>query len=156
MDDGVAPVKASPETETRPSEVQLFGLALRSLWVLVFLATLATELIPRDPTWLPYIYYPFTIFKAALFVLLGFATPLAFWKFDSLGFGSLFAVVAAGVVEGAQLFLAGHQASYFEFAAKLILLFLGFVLALNVRYDRRLQIGPLRITLSDVHFSRKA
>jgi len=81
----------------------------------------------------------------------GFLSPLAFWRFDSLGLGLLFSILAAGVVEAMQSVSEGHRGSYVEFAAKLILLFIGFAYALSARYDRVLRFGPLRLDLLDCH-----
>lgn len=136
-------------------EVRLFGSVLAIVWGLLLFGTMVIELVPRDPTWLPRLFYPYTTFKGLLFVLLGFVTPLALWKFNSLGMGVLFAVATAGSVEGLQVFLPGHRASYLEFGAKLVLLMLGFVAALVARHDRRLKVGPLSIKLSDPHISRR-
>lgn len=135
------------------ARVQLFGPLLRWIWVCCFSMTVAIEAIPRDPAWGPQLFYPYTLIKAILFLFLGFATPLAIWNFSSLGLGFVFAAGAAGAVEAVQHFSPGHRASFLEFAAKVLLLFLGFAAALVVRNDHSLQIGPFRLLLPDRHSS---
>ena len=136
------------------AELPLFGWSLRAIWILLFSATVAMEVIPRDPAWGPQLFYPYTAIKAVLFFLLGFFTPLAIWAFNSLGVGILIAVLASGAVEAIQYFLAGHHASIFEFAAKVILLIAAFASGLVVRYDRSLQLGPLRLVFLDPHLPK--
>ncbi len=134
-------------------QIQLFGVVVRSVWSCCFLLTAAIEATPRDPMWGPQLFYPYTFAKAFLFLLLGFMTPLAIWNFSSLGLGFVFAVLAAGAIEGIQHFLPGHQASFLEFCAKVVLLILGFAAALVVRNDHCLQFGRFRVLLADRHSS---
>ena len=143
------------QTDTHQPELRLFGRLLSVAWGLLLIGTMIVELTPRDPTWVPQMFYPITVAKGLMFLLLGFVSPLAFWKFNSLGVGVLFAVITAGAVESLQTLLVGHHASYLEFTAKLLLVILGFVLALVARHDRKLQIGPFHIILSDPHLSQK-
>jgi Kef-type K+ transport system membrane component KefB len=89
--------------------------------------------------------------KALTFVLLGFATPLAIWRFDSLGLGVLFAFVATVAIEACQFAIAGHSAHVLECLAKLGFVFLGFAVGLNVRYERRANLPFLRIQFLDPH-----
>jgi hypothetical protein len=145
-----------PGRLVRPShdpQIRLFGVLVRAIWVAAFLLTAAIEAIPRDPLWGPHLFYPYTLAKAVLFLLLGFMTPLAIWNFSTLGLGFVFAIAAAGSIEGAQHFLPGHQASFLEFAAKVVLLIFGFAAALVVRNDHCLQIGRFRLHLADRHSS---
>ena len=107
--------------------------------------------MPRSPSLPPLPYYSYTTAKAVLFILIGFLSPLTFWRFDSLALGLLCSAGAAGAVEAIQSVSEGHRGSYLEFAAKLVLLFLGFAYALNARYDRVLKLGPLHIGLLDFH-----
>ena len=129
----------------------MFSVSIRVAWVIISLLTIASEVMPRSPSLGPFPYYSYTAAKAILFVLIGLLSPLTFWRFDSLGLGLLFSVVVAGAVEGIQTVSAGHRASYLEFGAKLLLLFIGFAFALNARYDRLLRFGPLRVRLRDAH-----
>lgn len=142
---------ASPAIEHYNARIRLFGAFIRSIWTALFVATVTLEVLPRDPSWGPHLFYPYTACKSILFVLLGFATPLAIWKFNSLGLGILAAAVAAGAAEASQVFLVGHHASSLEFFAKLLLLTFGFALALIVRHDCYLNIGIRRIFFVDPH-----
>ena len=81
----------------------------------------------------------------------GDSKPVELLAFDSLGIGLLLSAATAGSVELLQSVSPGHSASYLEFGAKLFLLLLGFTFGLDLRYDRRLCIGPLRITLFGPH-----
>lgn len=129
------------------AQVRLFGPFLRWIWICCFSITVAIEALPRNPNWGPEVFYPYTSAKVILFLLLGFLTPLAIWKFSSLGLGFVLAATAAGLGESVQHFLQGHRASLFEFAAKVALLFLGFAVALVVRNDHYLQVGAFRLLL---------
>ncbi len=132
--------------------LRMFGSTIRIAWIALFCLLLASELIPR-PSFAPLMYYSYSSAKAIMFILLGFVTPLAFWRFDRLGLGVFFSVVAAGVAESSQSLLEGHRSSFAEFSLKLLLLLLGFACALNARYDRRIGLGRYGIRLHDTHFS---
>lgn len=132
------------------STIQLFSHGLRTGWALILLVTVAVELLPLPPVPAA-LLYSYVASKALLFIALGFFTPLAFWAFDSIGFGVLFSVLAAGSVELLQSLSAGHRASIFEFLAKLVLLFIGFAIALNFRYDGLLRVGSFRRQFVNPH-----
>jgi hypothetical protein len=134
------------------SRIRLFSWNLRIVWVLLFCLTLGWELIPA-PGVAPWVFYTLKSCKGLTFVLLGFVSPMAFWRFDSLGFGVLFSCVAAGVAEMLQSMSYGHRASPAEFLLKLLLLFLGFAFSLSARYDRKLSFGPFSIGLIDSHLT---
>ena len=97
------------------SRIEMFSWRLISVWGLLLVCTIATELLPRSPSWVPGVFYPYTAMKAIMFILLGFGSPLAFWRFNSLGLGTAFAVGTAAAVEGLQSFLVGHHPNFFEF-----------------------------------------
>lgn len=138
----------------RTAGLRLFGWTTRLSWIFVFFLTLATEMFPMPL--IPWFYfYPYVAFKGVLFLLLGFLTPLSFWRFDSLGLGVLFSVLGAGLVEGLQSVVEGHRASYLEFGVKLLLLFLGFAASLNARYDRTIRVGGFSIRLLDSHLPQQ-
>jgi hypothetical protein len=134
------------------SRIRLFTVSLRVVWLLLFLLTLGWELVPA-PGVAPWLFYTLKSCKGLTFILLGFVSPMAFWRFDSLGFGVLFSCLAAGVAEMLQSMSFGHRASPAEFLFKLLLLFFGFAFALSARYDRKLSLGPLSIRLVDGHMS---
>src|ERR1700761_1637995 len=132
--------------------LRMFSWAARILWALLFCLLLISELAPR-PLFAPLMYYSYSSAKALMFVLLGFLTPLSFWRFDRLGLGALFAVAAAGAAELSQSLFEGHRSRFAEFLLKLLLLLIGFACALNARYDRKVGFGRFSIRLSDTHLS---
>jgi hypothetical protein len=97
------------------------------------------------------LFYSYMALRAAMFVALGFLSPLAFWRFDRIGYGVLFACGGAFAGELIQAVSPGHSSSFREFAGKVCLLLLGFALALAPRYDRRIRLGPIHIPLYDRH-----
>ncbi len=133
-----------------PSEnaipLPLFSKALRILWVLCVIVTLVAEVIPM-PLIRPSLFYSYKTFKAISFLCFGFVTPLAFWRFDSLGFGILVAVLMTMLIEAIQAPIMGHSFSWLELGAKVLIIFLGFLLGLNARYDQQISFGPLRVNL---------
>jgi hypothetical protein len=141
------------EPRPRYPAVRMFSWAIRFVWILLFCLLLVSELVPR-PLFAPLMYYSYSSAKAIMFLLLGFTTPLAFWRFDHLGWGVFFAVAAAGAAESAQSLLEGHRSSFAEFLLKLVLLLIGFACALNSRYDRRIGVGRYGVRLLDTHFSQ--
>lgn len=135
--------------------LRIFSPTLRLAWATLSVLTILSEIAPRSPSLPPVAYYSYTACKAALFVLLGFLSPLTFWRFDSLGLGLLLSLLVAGAVEVMQSISIGHRASYVELAAKFALLLVGFAYALTARYDGVLRLGPLRFALLDSHRSNK-
>ena len=130
--------------------VRLFTWRVRLWWMALFVMLLLSELLPR-PNFGPLLYYSYSGAKALMFLLMGFLTPLTFWRFDRLGLGVIFSIFGAGVAEMSQSTLAGHRSSFLEFLLKLILLVTGFGLGLSVRYDRKLSVGRFGIRFTDSH-----
>jgi hypothetical protein len=130
--------------------VRLFSPALRAWWCAIFVLTVVLEVAPY-PLVPPKIFYSYLAFRALLFVSLGFLTPLALWRFDSVGFGLLFSTVAAGAAELLQSLSEGHASSFVEFGAKLILMLIGFTLALNTRHNGMLRLGPIQVHFINTH-----
>jgi hypothetical protein len=110
------------------------------------------ELLPR-PNFAPLLFYSYSGCKALMFVLLGFLTPLAFWRFDRIGLGVVASAVGAGVAEISQSLVAGHRSSFPEFLLKLLLLLTGFAVALSVRYDRKIAVGRFGIRFTGSHLT---
>ena len=137
------------------SAVRLFSPALRGSWFAIFVLTVVLEVAPY-PLVPPKIFYSYLALRALLFVSLGFLTPLALWRFDSVGFGLLFSTVAAGAAELLQSLSEGHASSFVEFGAKLILMLIGFTLALNTRHNGMLRLGPLRFQLINTHHRERS
>jgi glycopeptide antibiotics resistance protein len=139
-----------PERHISLGAITMFGSVPRALWGTVLAITLSSELIPR-PNLTPISFYSYLSFKIVFFLLLGFSTPLTFWRFNSLNRGMLIAALSTIAVEILQLWIPGHSFSILELAGKLILMIFGIALALDARYDGRLRLGPVFIRLSDRH-----
>jgi hypothetical protein len=110
------------------------------------------EVIPRPITWPPLPYYSYQISKLIGFVVLGYLTPLVFWRFGSLGRGVAFGLVTTAGIEGIQGMIEGHRFSIFEMIVKLVLVMIGFGLALLARFDKQIHVGRLYIALYDEHW----
>lgn len=132
----------------RAGTISMFSATVRAAWILFFLITLASEIVP-----LPLLggapLFCFKGFKAVVFMLLGFATPLTFWRFTSLNLGIAVITTASFIVELAQFFIPGHQFSIIELASKVMLLIAGWSLALVVRYEGKIKCGRFQIALQD-------
>jgi hypothetical protein len=86
--------------------------------------------------------------KVMLFFLVGFVAPLAFSRLNGLGLGLVFSFVSAFLIEVLQGTLRnGHAFHWHELAGKLVLIVLGFALALNRRYEQRLWLGVVNLKL---------
>jgi hypothetical protein len=137
--------------------VPMFSLPVRSLWLLLLAFTLAIELVPLsvafEAQFSSFIFHTYEAAKLAAFVVFGFLTPLAWWRYKSLGIGALFAIVTTAIVELGQAFIPGHRTSTFELVVKLVLLFVGFAAALDVRKYQEFTIGPLRVRFSSRYWS---
>lgn len=129
-----------------------FSLAAKLWWFGLLALTIFSEVEPLPHEIYPPFFYTYKLLKGVLFFALGYATPLAFWRFNSLGRGVLLAVVSAGAVETMQGLSAGHRFSITELGVKLVAIFAGFALALNARYEQRIWLGPWRIQLKSEHF----
>lgn len=133
---------------SRVCEIRVFTTLLRTLWWVVFAFTVTSEVIPA-PAVHPVLFYSFLAFRVLLFLALGFITPVAFWRYNSIGLGLLFSVAGAFGCELLQSVSPGHTASVREFAVKCGLLLAGFVMALVARHDKQIDIGFVKIELQD-------
>jgi hypothetical protein len=129
-----------------------FSLTAKMWWFGLLALTIFSEVEPLPSLMYPPLFYSYKLMKGLLFLGLGFATPLAFWRFNSLGRGVLLAALSAGAVEIMQGLSPGHRFSFIELTAKLCVIFIGFALALNARYEQRIWIGRWRIQLKSDHF----
>lgn len=129
-----------------------FSLAPKLWWFGLLGLTIFAEVEPLPPLMYPPLFYSYKLFKALLFFALGYATPLAFWRFNSLGRGVLLAAASACAVEMMQGLSPGHRFSFFELSLKLAVIFAGFALALNARYEQRISLGWWHIQLKSEHF----
>jgi hypothetical protein len=137
--------------------VPMFGAAVRSLWLVVLVCTMTSELVPLslafEARFSPLTFYFYEGAKLVAFFVFGFLTPISWWGSRSLGKGAIFAIATTAIAELAQAFIPGHRTSVFELLVKLFLLFIGFAFGLDVRHDQRLTAGPLRVRLSSRHWS---
>ena len=129
-----------------------FSRAPKLWWLGLLALTIVSEVEPLPHLMYPPLFYAYKSFKVLLFFAVGYATPLAFWRFNSLGRGMLLAAASACVVELLQGFSSGHKFSFFELVVKLIVMFAGFALALNARYEQKISLGLWRIQLRSEHF----
>lgn len=130
----------------------MFGLAIRTLWFLLLTCTLVSELVPLTLEFEGHFsstaFHGYQAFKLAAFIIFGFLTPLAWWRYNSLGMGGAFAIATTAIVEIGQAFIPGHRASGFELSVKLLLLFSGFVIGLSTRKYQTLNLGMINIRFS--------
>jgi hypothetical protein len=130
--------------------VNAFSISIRILFVAIVSAMVVSELI-SVPVWPPPIYYPYQIMKLTGFVVVGVLTPLAFWRFNALNRGLLYAALSAAFVESMQAIVnrghSGHSFHWYELAVKLVLILFGFSIGLDVRYERQIKIGPVQLIL---------
>jgi hypothetical protein len=144
------------ESKSPKHEVALmFGPYMRLAWILIALLTISLELRPFHNFQSRYVFLMYALFygyktlKAVLFVVFGFLTPIAFWRFRSLSYGLVVAAVSALIVELLQgwLVFTGHSFGWLELSAKLFLIFLGFVKGLDARYEGAIRIGRLKLEI---------
>jgi hypothetical protein len=129
-----------------------FNLAPKLFWFALLAFTVFLEVEPIPPIVYPPLFYSYKCLKGILFFALGYLTPLSFWRFNSLGRGVLLAILSAGFIEFVQGFFQGHRFSIFELLLKLVVIFVGFAVALNARYDQKISLGVWTINLKSKHF----
>lgn len=135
-------------TQIPALRLRVFTSFMRSLWIVIILLTIASELVPV-PVFPPELHYSIKFAKGLLFVLAGYLLPLTFWRFNSLNRGIVFASFSAGLVETLQgVFGNGHSFHWYELLLKVALVLFGFILALDARYERRITMGPLKVALT--------
>ncbi len=130
----------------------VFSWRLRILLLVIVAVTIASEVVPL-PNLAPPEFYAYKCSKGILFLLLGSVTPLALWRFDSMNRGLGFAAVSATLVEVSQIFIPGHRFSILELLAKLALIFLGFIVSMNMLYERKIRIFGLEIRFVSSHLT---
>jgi hypothetical protein len=130
--------------------VNAFSISIRILFV-ALVALLVFAELTSVPMWPPPIYYPWQISKLIAFVVIGILTPLAFWRFNALNRGLLYAALSAASVESMQAIVnrghSGHSFHWYELAIKLVLILFGFAIGLDIRYERQIKVGPLQLLL---------
>ena len=141
---------ALPETidshTTHP--ISLFSRRIKAVWLLTNLLLSTAEVMALGPMPVP-VFYLYYVSKVAAFFVLGFLSPLAFQRLNGLGIGVLVSFTCAALIEGIQTALHnGHSFHWYELAGKVVLITLGFALALERRYERRMSVGPFAIQLA--------
>lgn len=135
----------------------MFGALIRTLWFSLLACTLVSELVPLSLEFEGHFssltFHSYQAFKLAAFLMFGFLTPLAWWRYNSLGMGGALAITTTAVVEIGQAFIPGHRASMLELSVKLLFLLAGFVMALNVRKYQVLNLGLINIRFSSRYWS---
>lgn len=125
--------------------LRIFALPVRLLWTGIVVVTVLSEVLPAPQT-TPPPFYTYEALKALCFVLVGYLAPLAFWQFNALNRGILYAVLSASLVESLQAVIGhGHRFRWYELVLKLVLLLFGFIFALDARYEQAIRLGPLVI-----------
>jgi hypothetical protein len=136
--------------------VAMFSIPVRSVWLLVLMGTLISELVPLSLTFesrfSPIVFHSYQAAKLIAFWCLGFLTPLAWWHYKRLGIGVLFTVAITATVEIMQSLIPGHRTSAVELMVKIVLLFTGFVSGLDVRKYQQLTVGPMSIRFTSRHW----
>jgi hypothetical protein len=131
--------------------IEMFGKAFRLFWFALAAVTIVAEVAPAAGLE-PWIFYTYKGSKVVLFFLFGYCTPLSFHRFDKLLRGLLLAMGSALLVEILQLKIGnGHRFSFVELVAKFALISLGFVFALEARYERAIIIGKWRFRFTGEH-----
>jgi hypothetical protein len=134
----------------------IFGPYMRLAWTVIAVLTISLEISPFHNfearfTFIAYfLFYGYKTLKALLFLIFGFLTPIAFWRFRSLTYGLVIAAVSALLVELLQgwLVFTGHSFRWLELFAKLFLIFVGFMKGLNARYEGVIRIGSLSLPIA--------
>ena len=130
--------------------VNAFSASIRIVFVFLVAVLIFTELA-SVPLWPPAIFYPYQILKLAGFIAVGLLTPLAFWRFNALNRGLLYAAISAAFVETMQAVVnrghSGHAFHWYELAVKLVLIMFGFSVGLDIRYERQIKLGPIQFML---------
>jgi hypothetical protein len=134
--------------------VNAFSNSIRIVFIAAVVSLVIAELTPV-PMWPPPIYYPWQILKLVGFVVIGILTPLAFWRFNALNRGLLYAALSAAFVETMQAIInighSGHSFHWYELIVKLGLILLGFSIGLDIRYERQIKVGPFQLRLHGQH-----
>jgi hypothetical protein len=137
--------------------VPMFSRLVRALWFLLLGCTVISELVPLtlafEAQFSTFAFHCYQGAKLIAFLVFGFLTPLAWWRYKSLGIGALFAIVTTAIVEAGQGFVPGHRASTLEFLVKLVLLFTAFAAGLDIRKYQEFTAGPLGIRFSSRYWS---
>ena len=124
-----------------------FSVGIRIPFIAIVCGLVIAELA-SVPLWPPPIYWPYQLSKLTGFVVIGLLTPLAFWRFNALNRGLLYAAFSAALVETlVNRGHSGHAFHWYDLVVKLALILFGFSIGLDIRYERQIKIGPLQLVL---------
>ena len=119
-------------------------------WVTILACTILSEILPLRGV-PPVALYSYMAAKGVLFVIFGFITPLAFWRYTLLGTSIVLATSVTTIVEMIQSLIEGHRSSCLELLIKAMCILVGFILGLHIRFDRSIMLGPIRLKFLDKH-----
>jgi hypothetical protein len=146
----------SQRTPAAELVIPMFGPTMRSLWFLLLAGTLFSELVPLtlefESHFSTLTFHSYEVIKLVAFFVFGLLTPLAWWRYKTLGWGVLFSISCTAVVELGQAFIPGHRLSGIELVVKLTMLFLGFATALDFRKYQVFRCGRLCIRFFSRHW----
>jgi hypothetical protein len=138
----------------------MFSLAIRCFWFLVLATTLTAELVPLslalEARFSTFTFHCYEASKLAACFVFGFVTPLAWWRYQTLGKGMLFAITTTAIVEAGQSFIPGHRSSTLELLVKLVLLFAGFACSLDIRKYQHFTFGHFSIRFSSPYWEQSS
>ena len=130
----------------------MFSIAVRGLWFVLLACTLVAEVVPLstafEAQFSTFTFHSYEAAKLVAFFVFGFLTPVAWWRYKTLGIGVLFAIITTAIVELGQAFIPGHRTSMLELSVKLVLLFTGFAAALDVRKYQQFTAGRICVRFS--------
>lgn len=137
--------------------IKMFSRAIRGYWLFALAITLISELVPLtagfEAQFSTLVFHSYEGAKLVVFFLFGALTPLAWWRYQTLGTGVLFAITTTAIVEVGQTFVPGHRTSLVELVVKLVLLFAGFALALDARKYQNVSVGPVLFRFSSPYWT---
>jgi hypothetical protein len=143
-------VLPKPQPHSFVVNINAFSITIRILFVVIVSAMVIGELT-SVPMWPPLIFYPYCAIKLLGFVAIGILTPIAFWRFNALNRGLLYAALSAAFVETMQAIVnrghSGHAFHWYELVVKLVLILFGFSIGLDIRYESQITIGPIQFLL---------
>jgi hypothetical protein len=124
-----------------------FGKVTKAAWVVLLTASIIVETMP-NPNVRPFYFYCYAALKVLCFIAVGYLTPLALSRFNSLTRGIMLALSTAICTELVQAMLPGsHHFHWYELLAKPILVAVGAAFALEARYDEQISIGSLHFPI---------
>ena len=133
----------------RPFTFAILSMRFWAVWILLTFATTLVEIL-QAPSLTPRKFYALYLIKGFSFVVLGFVTPLTFRGFDQLVKAVTLLAAMASSVEILQAFVHhGHSFTWYELALKPMLILWGFSVALIARYEKKISLGPVQLTLVD-------